>query len=135
MKRFLVVAALALAACKGTTEPVVPHPYNIVGYYKLVTIDGKALPAALGFSSTVIAGGLTIAQDSGWTVGDTSTFNSGGGGAFFRWGGVVKSSDTLNAYTLRDSTVGGLRYSARFDSVTFTLTGSAGNVYTYQRKP
>jgi hypothetical protein len=122
MKRLLLV--LALVGCAGTTEP---SPLTVAGYYQLLSIDGQAIPATIG-GYTTSGGGLTIALDSGWTVGDTTSapFPS-----TFRWGGVVDVSGS--SYTFSDSLRIGTRYTGTISGDIFTLTSS--RVYRYQRKP
>jgi hypothetical protein len=122
MKRVLLV--LALAACKGTTEPT---PLTVAGYYQLVSIDGQAIPATIN-GSTTSGGGLAIALDSGWTVGDTT---SAPFPVLFKWGGVVEVSGS--SYVFKDSTRAGVRYTGTIAGDIFTLTSS--RTYRYQRTP
>jgi hypothetical protein len=122
MKRLLLV--LALVACTGTTEP---SPLTVAGYYQLLSIDGQPIPATIS-GYTTSGGGLTIALDSGWTVGDTT---SAPFPVLFKWGGVVEVSGS--SYVFKDSARAGVRYTGTIAGDIFTLTSS--RTYRYQRKP
>lgn len=124
MKRLLLV--LALVACKGSTEP---SPLTVAGYYQLLSIDGQSIPATID-GYTTKGGGLTIALDSGWTVGDTTQAGVFGADTF-KWGGVVDVSGS--SYVFKDSLRIGTRYTGTISGDIFTLTSS--RTYRYQRKP
>lgn len=125
------VLFVVLVGCQNPGEPIPPP---IAGYYRLTAINGHALPYAPDptVQSTVVAGGLTIAADNGWTAGDTT---HGITVSIFRWGGIVeRDAEVATSFTFRDSTLAGTRYTGTLEGQTFTLTGS-GRVYRYDRQP
>jgi hypothetical protein len=135
MRHPIALVLVALVAC-DPLEPPVPQAFPIVGSYHLAAVNGKPLPAVVGkvgaFDIVQTGGGLTVLADSTWIVGDTTVDIVT---TRFRWAGLLTARDTLNTYTLKDSSRTLLRYQASFDSMAFTLTDGAGSVYRYLRKP
>lgn len=141
MKRNAVLL-LAIALSTACQEPSTqPDPgasavTSLVGIYKLVAVNGQPIPTTLG-SSSVVGGGLTIFGDAGWTAGDTSHALSQSGAVIgttlFRWGGKVIETSNPNVYIFRDSALAGIRYTGETNGNVFTLTGSSGVVWRYQR--
>jgi hypothetical protein len=111
MKRVMVLALLAVAACGGATEPT---QINVVGSYQLKSVAGVALPAPVsppaGYNTaTVTAGTLTLNADGTWST--TATFR------------LVAT----NATTTTQAAAIGI-YSAVNGAVSFTTTtGITGN--------
>lgn len=128
MKRTAVLALIfaLVAACHGITE--LPRPLAVAGYYKLVSINGLAMPATIE-GQTTSGGGMTIyAADSAWSIGDTT---SAPFPVLFRWGGVV--IPTGASYAFKDSLRIGTRYTGTIDGDIFTLVSS--RTYRYQKQP
>ena len=123
MARFALALVLAVVACG--TDPA--KPLEIAGYYKLLSINGQPLPFQES-SGAIIAGGLTIAADSGWTVGDTT---SGLVPGTFTWGGKV--APAADGWVFTDSLSMTTRYTGTIAGDLFTLTST--RTYLYQRRP
>lgn len=131
MRLLRVLAVLGLCgACRSGTEP--PTPPAIVGSYRLVSVNGQALPFTESATSQLTASGLTIASDYGWTVVDTSagTFYAGG---TFRWTGVaVPDQANVAHFAFQDSLRLSTRYTGTINADTFTLVST--RTYRYVRK-
>lgn len=126
MKRLLAVAFAFLVACHTPTE--LPRPLEVAGYYRLVSINGLAMPATIeGFTTS--GGGMRIfAADSAWLIGDTTSAPFPG---LFRWGGRMVPNGS--SYAFKDSTLATIRYTGMIEGDIFTLVSS--RTYRYQKQP
>lgn len=142
MKPLAAFALALLVACHAATEPPTDLgalPGTMVGYYKLVSINGQPvpweIPPTAGFVArdTIIAGGLMVQADSGWTVGDTTRGTAGA--ILFRWGGKLAPNPVgqTTTWTFSDSLRAGTRYTGTLSGETFTLVST--RTYKYQRMP